>query len=345
MSSPATTNCDVEDSARRRRPLEYQRNVGSDMSLMFFVTPDLPLKFAQRDQHLIRGLDAETIARVMFPKPAWLTGMLEYRSLLRIAEGDDDLFSQAFFSLNICLYNKPIIASEWQERHFFMQGRVHPYALTWEVEPGVHRGPVEGPLEYCIPALIVRDLGYQAIDPRSTSGDRFFPAISPVASFSGPIVGSGHSLLRSELTAALGDDQLKCCGFVQLSTFIVPGNPAESPFGGFHPFQVFVMFPIHANPWTSLCKKMVERRETQFQSHTLFVCTGKVVGFLNHRAMVHPPELDRDLVFIVVPDTWTFYDRASWDAVCACPSASAPTKQPPASPWPDFTSPLKRKAT
>ncbi|KJZ69815.1 hypothetical protein HIM_03079 [Hirsutella minnesotensis 3608] len=89
MSSPTTAGDDAGTHARRRRPLEYQRNLGSDMSLMFFVVPDLPVKFPHRDQHLIRGLDAEALARVIFPKPSWLTDTLEYRPLLRTADADN----------------------------------------------------------------------------------------------------------------------------------------------------------------------------------------------------------------------------------------------------------------
>ncbi|KAH7110646.1 hypothetical protein B0J13DRAFT_577645, partial [Dactylonectria estremocensis] len=80
----------------------------------------------------------------------------------------------------------------------------------------------------------------------------------------------------------LDDVQLKCCGFVQLTTFLAPGNPDKTPYRGFHPFQVFVIFPIRANPWASLCKKMAERRDTQFQSNVLLTCTGKVAGLLGH---------------------------------------------------------------
>jgi hypothetical protein len=87
-------------------------------------------------------------------------------------------------------------------------------------------------------------------------------------------------------------------------------------FKGFHPFQVFVIFPIHANPWTSLCKKMVERQDTQFQPNTLFTYTGKVAGFLNHHIMVHPPQLTEDRAFIVVPNTWTFFDKGAGRAYC-----------------------------
>lgn len=72
-----------------------------------------------------------------------------------------------------------------------------------------------------------------------------------------------------------------------------------------------------------------------------FTCAGKAAGFLDHRAMVHPPELERDFIFIVVPDTWTFYDRASWDAVTVSPSAPILAEQPRPDPHAKF---LKRKA-
>ncbi|KAH7247407.1 uncharacterized protein BKA55DRAFT_467502, partial [Fusarium redolens] len=159
---------------------------------------------------------------------------------------------------------------------------------------------------------------------RATS--HHFPAVPPVVAFTGPVVGSGRTLLRKESIPGLDGVQLKCCGFVQLSTFIAPGNPDKTPFKGFHPFQVFVIFPIHANPWAALCKKMVERQDTQFQTNALFTCTGKVAGMLDYIIMVHPPGFDRDYVFIVVPDTWTFLDRATPKSAAAALSLSTPPK-------------------
>ncbi|KJZ69030.1 hypothetical protein HIM_11573 [Hirsutella minnesotensis 3608] len=133
--------------------------------------------------------------------------------------------------------------------------------------------------------------------------------MQPIVSFTGPVIGSGRDLLRGNSAPALDDPQLTCCGFVQLSTFICPGMPGKTPFKGFHPFQVFVIFPIHANPWLSLCRKMTERRDSQFQPNSLFTCTGKIVGLLDHRIMTHAPGFEQDYVLIIVPDTWTFLDR------------------------------------
>ena len=87
----------------------------------------------------------------------------------------------------------------------------------------------------------------------------------PTVSFTGPILGSGHDLLlQDQSTAGLDHAQQNCCGFVQLSTFIAPGNPDRPPFRGFHPFCVFVMFPVHVNPWQALCKKMAAKQTSPF---------------------------------------------------------------------------------
>ena len=171
-----------------------------------------------------------------------------------------------------------------------------------------------------------------------------FPFISPTVSFVGPIVGSGVTLLNEKNTPGLTDTQRKCCGFIQLSTFLSPGNPTKTPFKGFHPFQVFVIFPIHANPWNILCKKMAERKESQFQPNTFLSCTGKVAGFLNHDTMVHPPQPTEDYVFIVVPDAWKFHDKTPRESFSISPSSMTVGKKSPADPHgrKEFQSPPKR---
>ncbi|KAH6881019.1 hypothetical protein B0T10DRAFT_380902, partial [Thelonectria olida] len=69
---------------------------------------------------------------------------------------------------------------------------------------------------------------------------------------------------------------------------------------------------------------------------------------LDHRMMVHPPDLERDYVFIVVPDTWTFLDRAMATSASSGPSLSTPSKRRSCGPLPFseakamFTSPPKR---
>ncbi|KAM4064106.1 hypothetical protein HRG_012600 [Hirsutella rhossiliensis] len=151
-----------------------------------------------------------------------------------------------------------------------MVGRVHPFALTWEIE---RRDSFESEddniTEYTIPALIVRDHSYQPVIPRTLGSADAFPAIQPIVSFTGPVIGSGRDLLHGNSAAALDDTQLSCCGF-----------------------------------------KMTERRDSQFQPNALLTCTGKIAGLLDHQIMTHAPAFEQDYIFIVVPDTWTFLDRA-----------------------------------
>ncbi|KAH6983690.1 hypothetical protein BKA56DRAFT_719329 [Ilyonectria sp. MPI-CAGE-AT-0026] len=261
--------------AHTRKPLASQRSAGGDISITFFVQPGCPSRFASSDQHRVKGLNAETIARLTAP---------DY-SPLRTDPADPS--PSIFFSLNLSLYNQQIVPEDWLDQWFLMAGRVHPFALTWDVDcqNGLEESVDSGLLAYTIPALIVRNQGYQPILPRSLSATDQFPLLSPIVSFTGPVIGPGPALLRKESVPALDDVQLKCCGFVQLTTFLAPGNPDKTPYRGFHPFQVFVIFPIRANPWASLCKKMAERRDTQFQSNALLTCTGKVAGLLSHHLM------------------------------------------------------------
>ncbi|OAQ57690.1 hypothetical protein VFPFJ_11734 [Purpureocillium lilacinum] len=183
------------------------------MSMMFFVQPDCPSRFAHPDEHRIKGLNAEALARILLPPPSWLL-TTKYEPL-RADTGEAP--TSIFFSLNLSIYSQSIVSCEWTEEWFFMNGRVHPYALAWEVEQ--HDGlesDTGGTLLYTMPALVVRDQGYQPVLPRLFASMNSFPCVPPVVSFTGLIAGPGHSLLRKDLLPDLDDTQLKCCGFIQL---------------------------------------------------------------------------------------------------------------------------------
>ncbi|XP_044714637.1 uncharacterized protein HRG_11672 [Hirsutella rhossiliensis] len=164
-----------------------------------------------------------------------------------------------------------------------------------------------------MPALVVRDQGYQPI--LLDSSPLWITSLHPAYRFLHRLhPWPGHSLLRQDLLPDLDAAQLNCCGFVQLSTYLAPGIPDKIPFRGFHQFEVFVIFPIHANPGLYF-----------------FTCTGKVAGLLSHRVMIHPPGSDRDYVFIVVPDSWTFLDKATSTAAASSSAISTPLKEKPSS--------------
>ncbi|XP_044723731.1 uncharacterized protein HRG_01627 [Hirsutella rhossiliensis] len=264
---------------------------------MAFVQPGCPARFAYQNEHRVKELNAETLARVFLPTPSWLSTP-EYAAI-RSDTGNPS--TCIFFSLNISIYNQQIISSEWTEQWFFMVGRVHPFALTWKSSDVM---------------AWIRDHSYQPIVTRTLSSVDTFPTIQPIVSFTGPVIGSGRDLLHGNSAAALDDTQLSCCGFVQLSTFICPGIPGKTPFKGFHPSKF-----SSSSPFTLIlgppCKKMTERRDSQFQSNALFTCTGKIAGLLDHQIMKHAPAFDQDYIFIVVPDTWTFHDKAMSDQASA----------------------------
>ncbi|KAH6967640.1 hypothetical protein BKA56DRAFT_596945 [Ilyonectria sp. MPI-CAGE-AT-0026] len=111
-----------------------------------------------------------------------------------------------------------------------MYGRVHPYALTWQIDPGDGQETGDNLQDYIIPALIVCDQGYQPIAPRTFATPDTFPATPPIVTFTGPVLGSDRTLLLKEAISGLRDMQRKCCGFVQLSTFITTRNPTKPPF-------------------------------------------------------------------------------------------------------------------
>ncbi|KAH8745008.1 hypothetical protein F5883DRAFT_374947, partial [Diaporthe sp. PMI_573] len=139
-----------------------------------------------------------------------------------------------------------------------------------------------------------------------------FPLIQPVVSLTGQVLGTGQTHLVKDSVPLLDDAQLRCCAFIQCCTYITPGQPSKSPFKGFHPFQVFILFPIRALPFSLLCKKMADRKDTQFVPGVPFNCVGKIVGLLDHSLMVAAPTVDeKDYVFIVVPDSWTFPDKST----------------------------------
>ncbi|KAM4063607.1 hypothetical protein HRG_014051 [Hirsutella rhossiliensis] len=281
-----------------RKPLGSSKGAGSDMSMMFFAQPDCPARFAHHDEHRIRGLNAEAIARVLLPVPSWLLEA-DYAPLR--AEGDD-LGPSLFFSLNLSIYGQPIVDTDWSEQWFFMSGRVHPYALAWEVErrDGLEAGPDDTVL-YTVPALIVRDQGYQPVLPRSLASGGQFPSTPPVVSFHGVIAGPGLDLLRGDFLPGLGPDQLRCCGFVRLTTYITPGLPDRIPLRATTPSRPNSSF-LPGVPLPAL------ERSSAFS--TTVLCSA--------------PGSERDYVFIVVPDSWNFVDRPSAAASASASPCYAP---------------------
>ena len=158
MLDMSVSNFAPEESRPQRKPLDAQRGLGGDMSMMFFVRTQLPQRFASPLKHQIKGLNVETIAGVYFPTPHWMSAP-EYANLL--PDQDDDSSTWKLFSLNLSIYNQPISPDDWSDKWFFMYGRVQPYALTWELLLDDDSDNANLSQEYAIPALMIRDHCYQ----------------------------------------------------------------------------------------------------------------------------------------------------------------------------------------
>ncbi|KJZ69675.1 hypothetical protein HIM_10922 [Hirsutella minnesotensis 3608] len=281
----SASQLDVDSPSSPRQPLDSQRNAGTDMSMMAFVQPGCPSRFAYQNEHRVKGLNAETLARVFLPTPSWLSSP-EYAA---IRSDTDSPSTCIFFSLNISMYNQQIIPSEWADQWFFMVGRVHPFALTWEIE---RRDGLESDddniTEYTVPALIVRDHGYQPVAPRILGSVDAFPTMQPIVSFTGPVVPPIPVQRRH-----YGDARLP------RGPPVLPTDPLQQPL------QLRVAGVAH------LLVQHDDRRELPPQCpNALLTCTGKIAGLLDHQIMTHAPAFEQDYIFIVVPDTWYFHDRA-----------------------------------
>lgn len=234
------------DDVYPRRPLKSQKNAGGDMSIMCFARPRSPRRFASPEQHQIKGLNVETVAGILFPPPAWITSP-EYSTLRADSEDDDP--DRAFFSLNLSITTRhsfrpngttcgslctavftPMLllgrSSQTMLWRLAIICKITPFRHSSFATKAINRESIISSLWH---EMTLTDIFY-SITPRMFDMTDNFPVIPPIVSFTGPIVGSGRTLLHDEGISGVGDTQRKCCGFVQLSTYLVPGNPTKTPF-------------------------------------------------------------------------------------------------------------------
>jgi hypothetical protein len=156
MATTLIPTTPTHGDSQPRKPLSNQTNIGGDMSMMFLALSRCPKMFTTANQNLVKGLNVETIVKIWFPPPNWITN-LEYSSLQPANNNDN----WGLFSLNLPMYNMTLDPSEWENEWFFLNGRVHPYALTWEVPPEDDLETDDDLCEYTIPVIIIRDQSYQ----------------------------------------------------------------------------------------------------------------------------------------------------------------------------------------
>ena len=118
-----------------------------------------PSGFQTQNDQYIFGLNYEAMVKVFFPPPDWMERD-EYTLLRCRDETVNQPLDVASFSLNLAIYSHAIVQDEWNDQWFLLTGRVHPFALTWTLEPD-QNFPADEPMDFTVPTLTVRNRGYQ----------------------------------------------------------------------------------------------------------------------------------------------------------------------------------------
>ncbi|KAH7109147.1 hypothetical protein EDB81DRAFT_834611 [Dactylonectria macrodidyma] len=120
------------------------------MSMMVFIQPDCPCRFASSGPASHQGTQRRGIGEGLPTCP-----VLDFDSrVCATSVRPRQPLSYIFFSLNLSIYNQQVVASEWTEQWFFMNGHIHPYVLTCEIEQRDGLESDTGAItQYIIPAL------------------------------------------------------------------------------------------------------------------------------------------------------------------------------------------------
>ena len=155
MSHRVTAPSNVPAAMKSSKsPLPTQKNAGSDLGFDAYVQAKALEKPAVQ---YIKGFNYECIVRVPFPQQSWLSNK-EYARLPYQGELVKD--GVALFSLNAGAYSVPVIDAEWDDQWFHVTGRVHPYTLTWTLEPE-NFPDLQEPCDYKVPLISAREEHYQ----------------------------------------------------------------------------------------------------------------------------------------------------------------------------------------
>jgi hypothetical protein len=151
-----------ENDPHPRVTLKSQGISFGPMTMMCFTRLQILKKFPSPEKQHVKGLNYEAVVPVRFPSPAWIKNT-EYTALQPQTHDDEDNDDTncALFSLNLSIYNQTVTPSDWDDMWFFLSGQVHPYALTWEVDPDDNTESYSEVFDYTIAPFMVRDLGFQ----------------------------------------------------------------------------------------------------------------------------------------------------------------------------------------
>ncbi|RKK59252.1 hypothetical protein BFJ69_g17320 [Fusarium oxysporum] len=141
-------------------------------------------------------------------------------------------------------------ADEWENQWFFFDIQLHPYQLHFRrrVEDGEES--IIGGWEdsYAKLAQVRGQMCVQAISIRPLRlANDCHPTIAPRATFHGPVDTTAFRFKAGSLS----NNQLKCCGFIQCSTYLVPPRDKDPTFRGGQMFHILAYMPHDQQPWKS----------------------------------------------------------------------------------------------
>ncbi|KAJ3568907.1 hypothetical protein NPX13_g6263 [Xylaria arbuscula] len=263
------------------------------------------------DRQLIRGHNLVGAVRLQFVRPSFFDDDGgEHGEVLDEIDGID-------VPLSMHVYPFPQ-TDEWESQWFFFDVQLHPYELHFRrrIEDGVESAVGKWEDSYAKLAQVRGQMCVQPIAIRSLRlANGSFPSMASRASFHGPVDTRTFRFKAGSLSS----DQLKCCGFIQCSTYLVPPRDRDLTFKGSQMFHILAYMPHDQQPWKSRIDWMKSSPEGGFASRKWMYGRGSIVGVLNP-ALLEEGLQDGQDILVVLADEFGFTSKATFD--------SAATKEP-----------------
>ncbi|KJZ68592.1 hypothetical protein HIM_12012 [Hirsutella minnesotensis 3608] len=268
-------------------------------------------------RQLIRGHNLVGAVRLQFVGPSFFDDRAgEHGQLLDEIDGVD-------VPLSMHVYPFPQ-ADEWESQWFFFDAQLHPYQLHFRrrVEDGDESAVGMWEDSY---AKLAQVRGHMCAQPiamrplRLANGS--FPTMAPRASLHGPVDTTTFRFKAGSLSI----DQLKCCGFIRCSTYLVPPLGRDPTFKGGQMFHILVYLPHDQQPWKSRVDWMKSSPEGGFAPRKWMYGRGSIVGVLNPALLEEelPPGQD---ILVVLADEFGFTSNATFDSAVTMRAQSSPQK-------------------
>ncbi|KAM4063866.1 hypothetical protein HRG_006965 [Hirsutella rhossiliensis] len=274
------------------------------------------------DRQLIRGHNLVGAVRLQFVRPSFFDdGAGEHGELLDEIDGVD-------VPLSMHVYPFPQM-DEWESQWFFFDAQLHPYQLHFRrrVEDGDESAVGMWEDSY---AKLAQNPNPTSLGELTSPASRIamrplrlangsFPTMAPRASLHGPIDTTTFRFKAGSLSI----NQLKCCGFVRCSTYLVPPLGRDPTFKGGQMFHILVYLPHDQQPWKSRIDWMKSAPEGGFAARKWMYGRGSIVGVLNPALLEEELQPGQDIL-VVLADEFGFISNATFDSAVTMRKQSSP---------------------